>query len=293
MIAPGRQLYRFDADESPWTYNTNYLITIICVLGVALYIVKPPAPQAPPRNAEFGRFAPATLLAVHLGLYGLVMVIGGLGHHVWIYNQCPGLEMPANVTVPCPVGLNNEPVISAYLLFLGPAIFQLVPLCISLCRGARGGTCGYTLQVYVCQALGLATGIFGCAMGHDGFIYLGVLLVLSFVLLPICAAVGLCIEPGCLVTGKALVIVASIIGIIGFAVQQGFAPMCGAAAYRVDGVSNCPFGGNGISGINHNAVFHLIDAVSKLVLVLALRFLRVASAQDDWPKDPQHGAAQA
>lgn len=274
-----RKLYRFDADEAPSTYITNYLIAAICLLGVLLFLIRKPKPYPAPPNAAFGRFlGPVIPLLIHLGLYGVVMIIGGLGHQVWIHNQCPGVEMPGNVTVPCPDGLNNEPVIRTYLFFLGPAIFQLPPLWISLSGFARpsGPLGSYTTQVAGSNVLGLALGIVGAVLGHSGFIVLGVLLVVFFVVLPIATGVGLRADAGHLVTGKVLVIVGSVISLVGFGVQQGFGSMCGAAAYREDGVSDCPFGGNGITGVNHNAVFHIIDALSKCVLVAATRFLVIS-----------------
>lgn len=283
---PARLLYRFDSDEAPATYWTNYLITAICWIGVAVYLLKRPTPLPAPASAKaFGRYPPAVLLIIHLSLYGVVMLIGGLGHQVWIHNQCPGREMPANVTIPCPNGLNNEPVISTYLFFLGPCQFQLAPLWISLSGFAHthGYLGSFTQQVYVCQFLGLAIGITGAVLGHSGFLILGVILVLFFLTLLITVAIGLCVEKGQLVAGKALVLTGSLISLVGMAIQQGFAPVCGAAAYRLDGVSGCPFGGNGITGLNHNAVFHIVDAAAKLVLVVALFFLRIEIK----PEDPQ------
>jgi len=276
----GRSLYIYDADQAPWTYATNYVITAICLGGVASYLLMRPKVQpAPPQAAAFATFPPATLLMTHLTLYGIVMLIGGLGHQVWYHDQCPGRIMPQNITVSCPDGLDNEPVVRSYLTLLGPAEMQLVPLGIALSGLARssGKLGAYQSQAVVSQVLGLLLGILGAALGHDGFLVLGVILALCFLVLPILTAIGICREPGSLVKGKVLVIIGSVIGVIGMGIQQIFTGVCGSSAYQKDGASSCPFGGDGVTGINHNAVFHIVDAVSKIILVAALFCLRIAS----------------
>ena len=100
---PSRSLYIFDADEAPSTYLTNYLITAICWFGVVSHFLLKPSKRAPPPSfSAYEMFPPATLLLLHQILFGVVMLIGGLGHQVFKYDKCPGLEMPANITVPCP-----------------------------------------------------------------------------------------------------------------------------------------------------------------------------------------------
>ena len=125
MHTAGRLLYRFNADEAPSTYITNYAIAAVCLLGVALHLLLPPTPQPTPVKSASAfkdrRTTPAVLMLVHLTLYGVVMIVGGLGHHVWYHDECPGREMPANVTVPCPDGSDNVREIGGRLERIGPS----------------------------------------------------------------------------------------------------------------------------------------------------------------------------
>ena len=260
----GRALYRFDADEAPSTYITNYVVTVICVVGVIAHYAKPPA----------GGSSPVTLLLIiHLALYAIVYLLGGLGHQVWKHNRCPGIEMPANTTIACPPGgLDNEPVISTYLFFLGPCELQLLPMAVAL--SGLAGKCTFTLKspfVLVANVVGLAFGILGCALGHGGFIILGALMLLLYLLLAIACAVGCCtVGMG---AGRGLVAAGALLVVIGCAIQFLLGGACGSAAYLADGAASCPFGGDGVSGINHNFVYHVFEILSKLCLVAALRFL--------------------
>lgn len=277
-IMPSRSLYIFDADEAPSTYLTNYLITAICWFGVVSHFLLKPSKRAPPPSfSAYEMFPPATLLLLHQILFGVVMLIGGLGHQVFKYDKCPGLEMPANITVPCPAPPNNEPCISAYLLVLGPAEFLIIPVAISVSGLAdKCGATAYKAVVAVSGLLGVAAGIFGYVRGHDGFLPLGALLVLVYLLLLLFSAVGLCVERGVQVRAKVLTIVACIIILLSMAEQQLISRSCGKDAYLIDGAASCPFGGNGVTGINHNAVYHIGDAIGRLVLIFAIRALAVA-----------------
>ena len=286
-----RFLYRFDADESSSTYATNYVISAICCLGVVLYLAKRPSAQSPPPPSARVQlsFPPTAALLTHLGLYGVVMFIGGLGHHVWFHRKCPGIEMPAGRNVSCPDGIvvtssggPGDSIMSAYLFFFGPAALNVALLAISLsgftnkCISARA----YTVIVIVCQVLGLAAGVAGASTDpDDAFFYLGALLMLNLLLASLCCVIGLCIEGG-FVAGRLLIISASLIGVVGMIVQLSFVGVCGPAAYKVNGARDCPFRGDGVVGMNHNAVFHIIDAISKLVFSVALRYLTVAEVPE-------------
>jgi len=277
----GRNLYRYDADESPATYVTNYLITAVCWLGIAAFLLLKPKPQqpSPPSAAAFARAPPTMLLLIHLGLYGIVMLIGGLGHQVWKHNKCPGIEMPANVSVPCPDGgTDNEPAIQSYLFFLGPCEFLLFPISIAL-SGLAGKCHGAYLPILVVAlVLGLAAGCYGAAMGHDGFFILGALLALNYLTLTVLSLVGICVD-GTLKLGRAIVSSSSLLLLVGFGIQVLYSPSCGSEAYfSAEGIVDCPFNGDGVTGINHNFVYHVFEIISKLMLVVGMRFLVVDPA---------------
>lgn len=276
MEAPRRSLYDFDADRAPSTYITNYLITAVCVIGLIIHRVFPPAPRAvPPSASAYARVPPTLLIEVHLWLFSIVMLLGGLGHQVWYHNRCPGTVMPANVTVPCPAGTDNEPVISAYLFFLGPSELQLLPMAVAL-SGLAGKCAGaYVPIVGVSQLLGLGLGVLGAVLGHGGFLILGATLLLLYLAVAVMSAIGLCVEPGHLVAGRVLLIVGGLLAVVGGVVQVLLTGACGSTAYMADGAAGCPFGGDGVTGLNHNFVYHVFEIASKLALVAALRFLVV------------------
>lgn len=294
--AGGRLLYRFDADEAPSTYITNYIITAVCVAGLVFFRLKPPTPQAAaPSSAAVARASPTLLLEVHLWIFALIMLIGGLGHHVWYHNRCPGIEMPANVTVPCPEGgTNNAPVIATYLAFLGPSEFQLLPLAVAVSGLADRCAGVYLPLVVVAQLIGLCLGAVGAVLNHNGFLILGATLLVLYLAVAIACIVGLCVEKGHLVTGRILLMIGSLLAVVGGVLQVLFTPGCGSEAYLKDGAADCPFGGNGISGVNHNFVYHIFEILSKLALVAAMRFLVVDDTVDAPTKqrDVQESAVQ-
>merc|ERR1712167_199795 len=94
--------------------------------------------------------------------------------------------------------------------------------------------------------------------------------------------VGFCTEGG-LLAGRSLVLAGSLLVVIGGLIQFLFTDACGSASYAEDGASSCPFGGDGVIGVNHNFVYHIFEIVSKLCLVAALRFLDGAGATSKGP----------
>ena len=82
---------------------------------------------------------------------------------------------------------------------------------------------------------------------------------------------------------------------LSFATHQALlAPSCGSDAYfdADKGQDDCPFSGDGITGVNHNAVYHFFEIASKLVLCVALRFMVVDGGEE--PKTLElHGVAEA
>ena len=276
----GRALYRYDADESPSTYITNYLVTAICVAAIVIHIAKPPTPQPATKAAvAYSRMPPSVVMAVHLGLFGVVFLIGGLGHHVWKHDKCPGVEMPSNTTVACPSGRDNEPVIRTYLFFLGPCVAQLVPLGAALSGLADRFSGAYMPIAIVSNVIGLALGILCAVVGHPGFFILGGLMLFLYLLLSIAAAVGLCAAEGSK-SAKLLVSSGSLCVVVGGVIQFVFTSSCGASAYAVDGASGCPFGGDGVNGVNHNFVYHVFEILSKIALAVSMRHLVAGKAID-------------
>jgi len=279
MDAHGRALYRFNADEAPSTYITNYIVAVVALAGVVAHFVLRPKPaKSPPASAsKWGSMTPNLFLLLHLTFYGVTYIIAGLGHHIWFHDTCPGLQMPENVTVPCPDGENNDPVIRAYLVTLGLGAWQLLPLIVAISglAGACDGKC-YRLVVMLSQFLALASGAY--AGTQKAFFATGAQLAALYVLLAVGAACGLCVECGKLVASKVMLVLASIAVLIGFAIQVVLTPLCDSNAYREDGAASCPFPGDGVTGVNHNAVYHIFEIISKVLLVLASRYMYVTGS---------------
>ena len=77
----GRSLYVYDADQAPWTYATNYVITAICLGGVASYLLMRPKAQPDiekPRLITISRTSPTEML----GLKVYTLTDGSRGNRV-------------------------------------------------------------------------------------------------------------------------------------------------------------------------------------------------------------------
>jgi len=121
-------------------------------------------------------------------------------------------------------------------------------------------------------ALGLA--IVGVAAA--AFTVVGLVMTLMNLLLAVMCAIGRCRSTE-LSSGKMLTLVGALLLVVGALCQFGLASVCGSAAYRRDGAADCPFGGDGVTGINHNFVYHVFEILSKVALVLASRHLVTAA----------------
>ena len=273
-MAHGRLLYVFGADMSPATYITNYLVTAICFCGIAWHLAQKPRARIATGSAAWGRFVPSNFLLVHLGLYGITYLIAGIQHQVGFYEDCPGLQMPQNVTVPCPAsGANADGFIRAYLLFLGFAAFQLMPVAIAL--GGFATANSLRMIVIVCELASLGLAVVGVAA--SAFTVVGAVMAINNLFLAVMCAIGRC-RSSELASAKAFGLAGGLLLVLGAVVQFGFTGACGSAAYRRDGAEGCPFGGDGVAGINHNFVYHVLEILSKICLVLAARNAVVVSA---------------
>ena len=273
MHHPSRELYVFGTDISPATYVTNYLVTAVCFAGIALHVALKPKPRSFTRSSTVGHLVPSAFLLIHLASYGIGYLIAGLQHQIGKYEVCPGIEMPSNVTVPCPSsGENAEGFVRTYLLFIGFAAFQLVPIGIAL--GGFASAKSFKVIVVVSEVLAIGLAIVGVAAAS--FTVIGLVMTLMNLFLVVMCAIGRCRDAE-LSSGKVLALIGALLLVIGALIQFGLTGMCGSAAYRQDGAAKCPFGGDGVTGINHNFVYHVFEILSKFVLVLASRHLVIAA----------------
>merc|ERR1719399_2534049 len=118
---------------------------------------------------------------------------------------------------------------------------------------------------------------------------IGALALLNYLILLISSAIGLATEGG-LKAARRCAICAGVFVIVGFLIQFLMRGTCGLAAYDKNGAVDCPFGGNGMTGFNHNALYHILEILSKICLVAMARFLVLAEAEEgkprateDWP----------
>ena len=199
----------------------------------------------------------------------------GLSHQFFFHFDCPGFDFHKNATVPCPDGsqATTKQVMGFFYITFSWAAWLLLPLAVALADLApRLGRFGYEVVVCASNVLGVAMGVF-CAVE-----FTPIPAVLSLMFLSSLVIIGAALQlvyasKRYLVAGRAYSIAACAAVIVGFVIQVGMTASCGSKAYRTDGAAGCAFGGDGITGLNHNFVYHVFEIASKLCFVIAARRL--------------------
>ena len=70
-----------------------------------------------------------------------------------------------------------------------------------------------------------------------------------------------------------LFVLAFLFSFIGLLIQYFGGSACGPAAYRTGLIAagSCPFPFDGLTGFNHNAVYHIFEIISKILVIVASR----------------------
>ena len=297
-----RQLYHYGTDESVPTYATNYVIVGVVVLGLVCHLfVSPPkaAIKVAVPSTPFGRrFTLHNILWFYLITFAVAYVFAGIVHQSFYFLECPGTELLVNRTngstyslkIACPEGKQavSRGLWGLTMFFLVINVYQMV-LLVPMTAGCMEKMSRSTQKIFffVVQAFILVLAIAAGALYSYGWAIAGYSYILFSIITTVAAFIGarstMC--GGTRVETKTvastfqnnhaydMIFVSFLLSFIGLMVQLFGGSGCSGPDYTSGAIyrGSCSFPFDGRTGFNHNALYHILEIVSKIVLVLASR----------------------
>ena len=297
-----RQLYHYGTDESVPTYATNYVIVGVVVLGLVCHLfVSPPkaAIKVAVPSTPFGRrFTLHNVLWFHLIMFAASYLFAGIVHQSFYFMDCPGTELMVNETngstytveIACPEGKQavSRGLWGVTMFLQLIAVYQMV-LLVPMTAGCMERMSGSTQKIFffAVQALTLVLAIAAGALHSQGWFIVGISSIVFSFITTVAAFIG---ARSTMCGGKRvetktvastfqnnhaydMIFVSFLLSFIGLMVQLFGGSGCSGPDYTSGAIyrGSCSFPFDGRTGFNHNALYHILEIVSKIVLVLASR----------------------
>mmetsp|Transcript_4920 Transcript_4920/g.6018 ORF Transcript_4920/g.6018 Transcript_4920/m.6018 type:complete len:313 (+) Transcript_4920:160-1098(+) len=291
-----RQLYIHGQDQSEGTWSTNYVLTALLLIGLAVvaYKVKSKGSLLGSGEGLINRLTAFHFLSAHLKFTALSYFFAGLDHHLFPYADCPGKRVVAEESnstnivfeeVACPSNAAAHDIVWPIAMFFGAlAPFMLIPVIYIM----LGKEQNWSTIKKVSLVTGLLAGILAAALPFAvGFYVVGGCQTIAALAL-LFTAIYAVIKVEASLTNK-IYIASAFLTFIGIAIQTALGGACGQGAYErgelsgIEGIeNNCPFPDyDGVTGLNHNFVYHILETIAKVILLVPAYHLGVKMTEDN------------
>ena len=244
----------------------------------------------------------ADIIWIYLITYALSYLFAGIVHQAIFYDKCPGQKLMTNATdgthylqtIACPEGqpATSHFVWALVMFFQVLSTFQM-PLLIMMLSG-HGLFQPFTSQrekhwkivVLGFQTIACILAVVAAASHSLGWLIAGLSTLILTPITFVASIIGLIKFWGCggaqatdghdmppMDGAQKLFVLAFLFSFIGLLIQYFGGSACGPTAYRTGLIAagSCPFPFDGLTGFNHNAVYHIFEIISKILVIVASR----------------------